>query len=168
MGSLKFEKLLNEQWRSLNKNVVDIRTVLSPYTASDDLNIHIGTDAQKGGGKFTNFVVCICVHEIGRGGRVFYLKFKNILVSNLWEKLYNETMLSLQVAVELTEIYPELRQRILVHVDANPDKRYASSDHVQALAGMIVGYGFKHILKPDAWASSHAADHLVKNKNSKR
>jgi len=162
---IKFGQILDQHWRNIDKKDVDLLESLQKYDEGQNFIIHIGTDAQRTGRGKADFVVCVCVHIVGKGGRVFYLKHKGIFINNLWEKLYNETMLSLTVAVALTGAHEDLRDRILVHVDANPDTRYASSDHVQALAGMVVGYGFRHVLKPDSWASSHAADFIVKNKN---
>lgn len=163
---LSFDDILSLDWKSVSDESIDLVDAIDSYGDNKDFIIHIGTDAQKSKGKKkANFVICVCIHAAGRGGRVFYVRFKNIPVANLWEKLYNETMLSLSVAQELTQANEEYRDRILVHVDANPDTRYASSDHVKALAGMTVGYGFKHVLKPDSWAASHAADHLVRSKH---
>jgi predicted RNase H-related nuclease YkuK (DUF458 family) len=47
-------------------------------------------------------------------------------------------------------------------MDANEDLRHRSSNYVQALAGMVVGYGFRVRLKPDSWCATHVADRLVK------
>jgi len=162
---IDFDHILDQPWRNIDKKDVALLDALESYDEDQNFIIHIGTDAQTAGHGVADFVVCVCVHVVGKGGRVFYLRHSNISVNNLWEKLYNETMLSLSVAMALTEANSTFKDRILVHVDANPDTRYASSDHVQALAGMVVGYGFKHVLKPDSWASSHCADHIVKHKN---
>jgi predicted RNase H-related nuclease YkuK (DUF458 family) len=171
MSMLKFSDLLKENWRNIEREDCNLVEELKLFLASESAStvVHIGTDAQKTGKRDKcNYVVCVIVHDpFGRGCRVFYLKFRNINTNNLWEKLYNETMLSLQVAVELSEVMESIRERILVHVDANPNPKYKSSCHVKALAGMVMGFGFKHVLKPDSWCSSHAADHIVKNKNER-
>ncbi len=156
------------EWFTLRDNKkIDLYEELAPYIKRDDIIVHIGTDAQaKGCNKTADFVTVVIVHTVGKGARVFYWKEKNIAFHSLWEKLYGETERSLRIATQLTEEYgDQIANRILVHVDANPDTRYKSSKHVQALAGMVMGYGFKYILKPDAFAASHAADHIVKNKN---
>jgi len=171
MATITFNNLLQSQWRNIDKVDCDLVKELKAFlkSESDSTVVHIGTDAQKTGRKdMCNYVLCVIVHDpAGRGCRVFYLKFRNIDTHGLYEKLYNETMLSLQIAVELTEKMPSLRDRILIHVDANPDTRFKSSSHVKNLAGMVMGYGFKHVLKPDSWCSSHAADHIVKSKNER-
>ncbi len=168
---LDFEKLLELQWRNIDKKNVDLMEELAPYLESESVIVHIGTDAQKTGRRNQcNYVVCVIVHDpMQRGGaRVFYVKFRNIETFDLWQKLSNETLLSCCVASEITAGNEKARDQILVHVDANPNPRYASSNHVKALAGMVMGYGFNHVLKPNSWASSHCADHIVKSKNSPR
>ena len=57
------------------------------------------------------------------------------------------------------------KEQIEVHCDANPDVRYENNNFVKQLAGMIMGQGFAYVLKPNAWVSSHAADHIVKFKH---
>jgi len=165
---MNFENLLSLTWKTVNRDTVDVVSALEPYLESETLNIHVGTDGQKAGGALTDFVTCVCVYDLGKGGRVFYHKFKNINAPDLWSKLSTETILSLQVAVELSEHLPNIKERIVVHVDANPNIKHKSSDHVKTLAGMCMGYGFNYVLKPNAWASSHCADHVVKNKHLPR
>ena len=65
---------------------------------------------------------------------------------------------------EAFELSPD-GQLIWVHVDANPDERYDSSDYVKQLAGMVAGSGFPVLVKPNAWCASHVADFAVKNKH---
>ena len=51
---------------------------------------------------------------------------------------------------------------LTVHVDANPVVSHRSSAYVQELVGLVVGQGFRALIKPDSWAATHAADHLVR------
>ena len=170
---IDFKNLLQSQWRNIDNNNCNLVEELQLFlnNESDSTVIHIGTDAQKTGKKNKcNYVLCVIVHDpFGRGCRVFYLKFKQVDTYDLYAKLSTETLLSCSIASELTTIMGEhVRDRILVHVDANPNPKYASSNHVKALAGMVMGYGFKHVVKPESWCSSHAADHIVKNKNERK
>ena len=160
------------KWYTLSNNKeVDLIAELSEFAHMPNTILHIGTDAQKNGKTSSDFVTVVCVHMvdecgIGRGGRVLYWKEKQVRTHSLWEKLYGETERSLRVATMLTKEFGfDVGDKILVHVDCNPNVRYASSNYVKTLAGMVTGYGFKYILKPDAFAASHAADHIVKNKN---
>jgi Ribonuclease H-like len=40
--------------------------------------------------------------------------------------------------------------------------KHKSSAYVQELVGLVVGQGFKALIKPEAWAATHAADHVVR------
>lgn len=164
-------KKLEQQWRTIEREKVDLMEALAPYANDETLVVHIGTDAQAFAPGTADYVTCVIIHginDVGRSfSRVFYIKDKKVKTNSLWEKLYNETMNSIMVAMEIAEAEEEFKDRIVVHVDANPDKKYASNSYVKQLAGMVMGFGFKHLLKPDSWASSHAADHIVKNKHKK-
>jgi predicted RNase H-related nuclease YkuK (DUF458 family) len=128
--------------------------------------VHIGTDAQKCATRM-EFVTVACVLNPGKGGRVFYTRRFDRKEASLFEKLSTETWLSLDLAIRMHEAFglrPDARQ-IWVHVDANPDERYDSSDYVRQLAGMVAGSGFPVLVKPNAWCASHVADFAVKNKH---
>ena len=160
------------QWYTMSGEEVDLVDALIPLLINESVIVHIGTDAQaRGKVNKADFVTVVCVHDIdinnvGHGARLFHWKDKNVKTHSLWEKLYGETERSLRIAVQLSDEFGDsVRDRILVHVDANPDPIYKSSNYVKQLAGMVMGYGFKHVLKPDAYVASHAADHIVKGRN---
>jgi predicted RNase H-related nuclease YkuK (DUF458 family) len=160
------------EWKTISdtKNTIDLIAELEKKNLlENNIILHIGTDAQtRGKTNKVDFVTVVCVHNVMQGAMVYYWRDKDVPTHSLWEKLYGETERSLRIAVMLNQYFKEsLFDRILVHVDANPNPIYKSSTFVKTLAGMVMGYGFKHVLKPDAWAASHAADHIVKHKNDK-
>jgi predicted RNase H-related nuclease YkuK (DUF458 family) len=57
---------------------------------------------------------------------------------------------------------PVVAGELSVHIDANPVVTHKSSAYVQELVGLVVGQGFKALIKPHSWAASHAADHVVR------
>jgi predicted RNase H-related nuclease YkuK (DUF458 family) len=130
--------------------------------------VHIGTDAQKSN-RHMEFVTVVCVLNPGKGGRVFYTRRFDDKNMSLFEKLSAETWFSLELALRMNEVFelPEDLLKIWVHVDANPDTRFDSSDYVKQLAGMVAGSGFPVLVKPDAWCASHVADFAVKNKHNR-
>jgi len=167
--ALKFDNLLQENWKTMNRDPVDVVSVIKEYLVDHPkLEVHVGTDAQAKGRNKANFVTVVCVHGDGVPGRVFYLKFSKVDIYSLQDKLMNETMLSITVAEEIVHELPYARDNIIIHVDANTKEECASSKHVQALVGMVMGYNFRYLAKPNAWAASHAADHAVKDKNKTR
>jgi predicted RNase H-related nuclease YkuK (DUF458 family) len=82
-------------------------------------------------------------------------------IVNLRERLLQETWKSVDLALKMTPIVPG---ELTVHVDANPDEKHMSSAYVKELVGLVVGCGFNALIKPNAWAASHAADHVVRTK----
>lgn len=168
---MKDDSKLARQWKTINRAEVDLMKELRAFIEEPTLTIHVGTDAQSFGRNTADYVTCVIIHGIKEDGRalarVFYIKDKKVPTNSLWEKLYNETMASIMVAKEISTEEEAFQDRIVVHVDANPDKRFESSNYVKSLAGMVMGFGFRHLLKPDSWAASHASDHIVKNKHHK-
>jgi predicted RNase H-related nuclease YkuK (DUF458 family) len=145
--------------------VLDVMSAVQALVRKGQI-VHIGTDAQKSS-KRMEFVTVACVLNPGKGGRVFYTRRFDRKNVSLFEKLSNETWLSLDLAIRMHENFGlEARgEQIWVHVDANPDERYDSSSYVKQLAGMVAGSGFPVLVKPNAWCASHVADYAVKNKH---
>ena len=71
--------------------------------------------------------------------------------------------MSVQLALEINPLIEE-ESKLEVHVDANPNTKFRSSKYVKELTSMVVSQGFEAVMKPDAWAAMHVADHLVKYK----
>jgi len=151
-------------WTLSGVEVLDMMGTVERLLRADQI-VHIGSDAQKTH-RHMEFVTVACVLNPGKGGRVFYTRRFDRKNISLYEKLSTETWLSLDLAIRMNEALglEASREKIWVHVDANPDKRYDSSDYVKQLAGMVAGSGFPVLVKPNAWCASHVADYAVKNK----
>jgi hypothetical protein len=151
----------SRMWKTLsNQDVPDLVSEIQALIGDEPRVIHIGTDSQHQGQRM-DFVTVVAVLNPGKGGRVFYRRERVKRMRSLAQKLFREAELSIEVARALSE---STGQDIIVHVDANEDLRHRSSDYVQGLAGMVVGYGFKVRLKPDSWCASCVADHVVKQR----
>ncbi len=149
-------------WRSLSgKPIRDIVRSVKSLLHRDEHVVHVGTDSQQNG-YHTNFVTVVAIVDPGRGGRVFYRRNQSPKGSSMAHRLFREAELSLSAAMLLEK---DIAHDIVVHVDANEDKRHRSSRYVRALAGMVVGYGFQVRVKPDSWCATHVADYLVKGKH---
>lgn len=154
--------MLERKWKTIEGQDVDLLAVFKDLVAKGDKDVQIGSDSQQAG-KFTEFVTVVVVLTPGKGGRAFYTREKVARVKSLRERLMKEVWLSVSAGMELNEHIPETSE-LTIHIDANPDVRFKSSSYVKELTGMVVGQGFKAVLKPDAWCASHAADHVVKVK----
>lgn len=120
--------------------------------------VHVGTDSLQTG-RYTQFVTVVVVLNPPKGGRVAYYREVYPRITSLRERLTKEVWMSVELAMKLPE-QPELT----VHIDANASEKHMSSKYLQELVGMVVGQGFKALWKPDAWAATHAADHVVRHK----
>lgn len=158
--------MIEREWMTLHREPIpDLIAMLQELVSEGDRLIHIGTDAQKVDRR-VDFVTCVVLLTPGKGGRVFYTRIRKTRrdVQSLRQKLFTEAWLSVETAMEINPHLPD-DVPIVVHLDVNPDKKWASSRHIHEVVGLVVGQGFEVLFKPDAWAASHAADHVVKNKN---
>ncbi len=107
-----------------------------------------------------DFVTAIIVHREGSGARYFWKKDKQIRNPVLRDKIYTETLKSLETAQEFV---PLLRNAISpakydfeIHIDVGPLGK--TRDMIKEVTGMISGSGFTAKTKPDSWGASHVAD----------
>lgn len=153
------------KWRTLSgEKIPDIQEYVRTGVKANGGSkiIHIGTDSLQTG-RFTQFVtvlVMLTVKHDGRGGggRVAYSREVVPRIQSLRDRLSKEVWRSMELAMLLSEY------DLTIHIDANPSPRYKSSKYLQELVGMVVGQGFKALWKPDSWAATHAADHVVRIK----
>ncbi len=123
----------------------------------------IGTDSQSNkinGLSEINFVTAIVVYRKGRGARYFWRKEKQIRKPVLRDKIYTETLLSLEVA---QNIVPKIRDCIKpgkydleIHIDVGPIG--PTREMIREVVGMVAGNGYKAKTKPDSWGASCVAD----------
>lgn len=123
----------------------------------------IGTDSQAkriNGEAEIDFVSAVVVHRIGRGGRYFLTRQKQKRAYVLREKIYTETMLSLQLAERLV---PELRRNIPasiydleIHIDVGPIG--PTREMIKEVVGMVTGSGYTAKTKPESYGASSIAD----------
>lgn len=156
--------MLEKKWKTLyNKPIEDVRTAFLDNMAPGK-QVYIGTDSQTYDGRM-DFVTAIIIRTPGKGGIAFYTKQKDYTFRSLRKKLLDEAWLTLETAMEVEPLLPK-DCYFEIHLDANSDTKFKSSEHVKELVGMIVGQGFRNVVtKPNAWAASHVAEHVVKHKN---
>jgi predicted RNase H-related nuclease YkuK (DUF458 family) len=147
------------RWRTLTETKVpDILQFVTEATRNGQ-EVHVGTDSLQTG-RFTQFCTVVIVHTPGKGGRVAYSREVIPRITSLRERLQKEVWASVTVALLIA---PTVPGRLSVHIDANPEPRHRSSQFVQELVGMVMGQGFRAVIKPDSYAASHAADWIVRH-----
>lgn len=155
--------MLTRVWKTIEgQKIKNLRETLAELLDSGERSVHIGTDSQQSG-KYTEFVTVVVALAPGKGGRAFYCREQTPRVKSLRERLLKEVWMSVELGMVLNDMIPE-GSPLTIHIDANPNVKFKSSAYVKELTSMVVSQGFKSLLKPDAWASSHVADHTVKVK----
>ena len=156
------DSMLARTWKTVDGvKLKDVHVAMSDALKGIRV-VYIGTDSQQDGQR-TQFVTVVVVHSPGKGGRAFYSVETVPRIRSLRERLLKEVWLSVATALEVNPMLAE-ESELEVHVDANPNTKFKSSAYVKDLASMVVSQGFKAVLKPEAWAAMHVADHVVKYK----
>ena len=145
-------------WKTLSEAKIPDILQFVRDASRDGQAVHIGTDSLQTG-RVTQFVTVVVVLTPRKGGRVAYRRATSPRITSLRERLLKEVWKSVDLGLQLS---PIVAGDLTVHVDANPVVSHRSAAYVQELVGLVVGQGFKALIKPESWAASHAADHVVR------
>lgn len=123
----------------------------------------IGTDSKTGRHdrvREVDFVTAVVIHRKGKGARYFWQKNRVDKISSLRDKIYTETLFSIQLAERLvprlTKKLNGERYRLEIHIDvgdAGPTR-----EMIKEVVGMVNGNGFAAYTKPEAYGASCVAD----------
>jgi predicted RNase H-related nuclease YkuK (DUF458 family) len=146
-------------WKTLGEiRIADIVEFVAEASRAGQA-VHVGTDSLQSG-RVTQFVTVVVILTPGKGGRVAYRREVVPRITSLRERLLKEVWKSVDLGLQFS---PIVKGDLTVHIDANPVVAHKSSLYVQELVGLVVGQGFKALIKPESWAASHAADHVVRS-----
>jgi hypothetical protein len=105
-------------------------------------------------------VTAIVIHRIGRGGRYFWTKRVIGRYFSLKEKIYQETLASLELADRLLPLLKKSLngqfRDLEIHIDAGG--RGPTKELIKELVGMVNGNGFTAKTKPDSYGAFVVAD----------
>jgi uncharacterized protein len=150
-------------WKTLTEvRIPDIGEFVRE-SSKDGQSVHIGTDSLQSG-RVTQFVTVVVILTPRKGGRVAYRRDTVPRISSLRERLLTEVWKSVELGLKFS---PIVKGELTVHIDANPVVSHKSSAYVQELVGLVVGQGFKALIKPESWAASHTADHVVRTRGKR-
>ena len=145
-------------WKTLTEiRIADILQFVAEASRAGQA-VHIGTDSLQTR-RFTQFVTVVVILTPQKGGRVAYRREAVPRIASLRERLLTEVWKSVDLGLRCS---PLVKGDLTVHIDANPVVKHKSSAYVQELVGLVVGQGFKALIKPRSWAASCCADHIVR------
>jgi predicted RNase H-related nuclease YkuK (DUF458 family) len=121
----------------------------------------VGSDSHPAvNGKDTiEYITAFVIHRVGAGGIYFWHKTVGPKVFNLRDRIYTESLLSLQAAqilIEYFDKYNLLKFDLEIHADIGPSGK--TREMITEVTGMIRGSGFKCLTKPDSYGASKVAD----------
>lgn len=145
------------------KSIVDKISDFVDDEPSAFYSLVIGTDSQArrlNGKSEIDFVTAIVVYRKGRGAKYFWRKIRQIKKPILRDKIYTETLMSLDIA---QKVVPKIRAKITpakydleIHIDVGP--LGPTRDMIKEVVGMVNGNGFVAKTKPESWGASSVAD----------
>src|SRR5216684_3705148 len=169
IGLLPLEKI---SFQSLTYGSINIDGVIGHIKAfleemqEASYSLIIGTDSHEKGGersaKDINLVTAILVHRKGFGGRYFWIRKEMSNIHSLREKIYSETMMSLDFASTFVPLLkkslngqaPSYDLEIHIDVGEHGDTR----DMIKEVVGMVTGNGYVAKTKPESFGASYVAD----------
>ena len=165
---------MKRQTKSIDDAIVAIKE------SSKDSSVYIGCDSirfKRGEEWWICYSTVVVVHKASKhGGQIFseneYERqyqgpSREKPTNGLHQRLMSEVGYALAV---FDRISPVLADRYFeIHLDINSDDMYASNQVVKQALGWVRSYsignelvGDRAKIKPDAWAATHAADHVVR------
>ncbi len=162
---LKFENLTHG-----TLEIDEVLEMIKHFLEEDpkkEYSLVIGTDSHEKTGstldnRQINLVTAVVVHRRGHGGKYFWCR-KNISnIHSLREKIYAETLLSLDFAAGFVPLLkkklngksPTYNLEIHIDVGEHGDTR----EMIKEVVGMVTGNGFVAKTKPEAYGASYVAD----------
>ena len=135
--------------------------------SSTDTKIYLGADSERinvRGVWYADYTLAVVVHIDGCHGCKI---FGDVQRERDWDQRANKPALRLMNEVyKVSELFQKLSdvledRYVEVHLDINPNERYASSQVVNQAIGYIKGTcNVVPMVKPKAFAASYAADRL--------
>lgn len=153
MNSITYGEVSFKKMCQLIKNYIE--------KAKDyEYRITIGTDSQNH--DITKVVVVVAICRVGKGGIFFYDIKKVDKITNIRQKLFYETSLSIEMARKLSQYFDSDNKNydISIHVDAG--EIGPSSTVIPEIVGWVKGCGFNCNTKPDSYAASSIANKYSK------
>jgi uncharacterized protein len=121
--------------------------------------IIVGTDSHPS--EEVSFITAITVRRVGNGGIYFWTRSPKERISTLRDRIYREALHSITLAQELRGrlqevLGDEFFWNDQIHIDVG--EKGATRDFAAAVVGMVKGFGFDAVIKPDAFGAYAVAD----------
>jgi len=145
---------------SLSDVVADIASYIDEKP-EHHYEIIVGSDSPGYEERAVSIITALTVRRVGNGGRYFYVRNAPKLFRQVRDRIYAEAMSSITLA---QEIRGRLRESLgddifwldQIHIDVG--KNGLTRNFVDEVVGMIRGYDFTAVIKPNSFGASVVAD----------
>ena len=146
-------------FKNINGEIIDpLSHTLKVLKNSPYSQIHIGSDSQNVGKK-TKYVTAIAYRFGSRGVHYIISKKDEIIIDDIWKRLWKEAEMSIEVAEWLSN---QINVKIEIDMDYNNDEKFISNKFISAAKGWANSLGYKVNVKPHNQIATKAADHHCK------
>ena len=146
-------------FKNINGEIIDpLSHTLKVLKNSPYSQIHIGSDSQNVGKK-TKYVTAIAYIFGSRGVHYIISKKDEIIIDDIWKRLWKEAEMSIEVAEWLSN---QINVKIEIDMDYNNDEKFISNKLISAAKGWANSLGYKVNVKPHNQIATKAADHHCK------
>ena len=133
--------------------------------SSETSSVYVGADSirfKRNGLWFAKYSTVIILHKDSkRGGNLFSRNVEMRDFGNLRQRLITEAGFAIEAATAILDVVGQ--RKLEIHLDLNPNPRYKSNIAVKEALGYVKGStGIDAKVKPDSFAATHAADHVVR------
>ena len=147
---------------------LDIQKITEFISAQGpETKIYIGGDSERfrlNGVWYADYTMAVVVHINGKNGCKI---FGEVVRERDWDQKQDRPRMRLMNEVyKISELYLKLAdvledRLVEIHLDINPDEMHGSSCVINEAVGYVRGMcNVIPMVKPDAWAATHAADRM--------
>ncbi len=139
---------------------------LAVFMASDETCFYrlvIGSDSQAKRVEremVVDFVTVVVIHRVGKGGRYFWQRKREARKYVLRDRIYTETVLSLELAQvlvpRLKKVLNGEKYELEIHIDVG--EAGPTREMIAEVVGMVTGNGFTAKIKPEGYGAFVVAD----------
>ena len=126
-----------------------------------EYKIVVGTDSRAE--KEVRLITAVSILRVGNGGRYFWTRSEVVSAPTMRDRIYKEAMYSIAFTQELkSRLKDKLGEeyfwdhKISVHLDVGENG--PTKDIIDAVVGMVRGYGFEAVIKPYSYGAFVLAD----------
>lgn len=133
--------------------------------SSPQSSVYVGCDSirfKKNGQWFAKYSTVIILHmDSNKGCRLFHESIDLPDYGNLKQRLMTEVQYAVMAASEILDVLGD--RPLSIHLDINSNPKHKSNIAVKEALGWVKGsLGIDAVIKPNSWAATHAADHVVR------